>query len=144
MKQPKKKFLQVYLIIALIFGFISFADNTFIFLSNTFDGTFLNLNNEIYTLVLAALSFLFFFFNLTSIMVFKHQRVEKIAYVLPLYHLLNNVLFVGIGLILNILNTVSNAVWMGVIVAGILCSLFEIGFSSYLLKRVSSPPEVSP
>lgn len=141
MKQ-KKKFLQVYLVTALIFGFISFADNTFIFLSNTFDGTFtfLNLNNEIYTLVLAALSFLFFFFNLTSIIVFKHQRAEKIAYVLPLYHLLNNVLFVGIGLILNILNTVSNAVWVGVIIAGIICSLFEIGFSSYLLKRVSSPP----
>ncbi|MEK6968993.1 MAG: hypothetical protein AABW48_01045 [Nanoarchaeota archaeon] len=144
MKQ-KKKFLQVYLITALIFGFISLADNAFIFLSNTFNSTFafLDSTNRIYTLVLAILSFLFFFFNLTSLVVFKHQRVEKIAYVLPLYHLLNNVLFVGIGLILNILNTVSNAVWMGVIIAGIICSLFEIGFSSYLLKRFNSPPEVS-
>ncbi len=141
-----KTFLHVYLMIALVFGFISFADNTFTFLSNTFNSTFtfLSFNNEIYTMVLVGLSFLFFFFNLTSIVVFKYQRVERIAYVLPIYHILNNLLFLGVGLILNILNTISDAVWTGVIIAGIICSLFEIGFSSYLLKRFNFSPEVSP
>ena len=88
------------------------------------------------------LSFVYFFFNIGSIAVFRYHRVERIAYVLPIYHLIAILFFISIGLILMSLGTVSEWVLGSLRVMGISTSLFEIVFSLYLLNRIGFTREI--
>lgn len=127
MKQ-KRWFLGLYLIIAVIFGFFGLVDNILAYFA-------IAPNYALYySAAIAVFSFVFFFFNIFSIAVFRHHNVEKIAYVLPAYYLICYVMFFIISFTLAeiTVNWVTNTL-MG---ASALTSLFEMGFGLYLLKRL--------
>lgn len=121
----KRGFLQAYLITTLIFGILGFIDNIFAAANFTFA-----LYNKIVTILL----FLFFFFNIFAIAFFIYQKIERLAYILPIYHLVSSLLFLGIGFwIAN--KQFSPDFWIALIVLGTILSLFEIIFSVYLLRK---------
>jgi len=125
--ERKRGFLKVYLFIALILGIIGFIDT----LLNIFD-----FKVDIYLFIISMISLLFFFFNIIAIPIFHRYQEEKIAYVLPLYHLISYLVFLILGIVLISLGLAA-ASWLGIvtIIIGFLTSFFEIGFSAYLLKR---------
>ncbi|MBU0470000.1 MAG: hypothetical protein KKA62_02280 [Nanoarchaeota archaeon] len=121
------KFLRTYLFITLAFGALSLVDNIL---------TFKEINFLFYSEILSVLAFFFFFFNIITIAVFKHYHIIKIAYVLPVYHLVTYLLLLWISIGLILLKTIPEWSWLTIIVVSTIFSLFEIGFSTYLLIRL--------
>ncbi len=120
----KKGFLLVYLFLAGLAGLFGIIDNSLVFFESA---------GRMY-LSAVSLALLFYFcFNLLAIVVFYRQRQEPLAYVLPLYHLLTIILFSLIGLYFA--SGTSFFVRVSLLIIGYLTSLFEIGFSAYLLKK---------
>lgn len=126
-------FLKFYLIVALIFGFLSLSDNLL---------TTLKIDLNIYNLTLLIMGFFFFFFNIAAIPLFHHHHVERIAYVLPIYHIVTYLIFLGLGLYLALLENVDGWIWTSLLVIGFITSIFEMVFSAYLLKRMFKKKEI--
>lgn len=129
----KTGFLKAYLIITLLMGFLGLLDNSFVIV---------NFTPLLYQYIAATILSLFFFFNLSSLFVFRHHGVERIAYVLPVYHLLSYLLFIGIGGIISSRGTTPELWRMILLGVGFLSSLFEVAFSSYLLYRADFSPSL--
>ena len=129
--KPKRGFLKFYLVIALLMGFLGLLDNVF---------AVVNFTLLLYRYSVVTILFLFFFFNVSALAVFRHHRVEHIAYVLPIYHLLSYLLFIGVGAVIIFIETTPEFLTIGIILAGFLSSLFEILFSGYLLYRQDFSP----
>jgi len=130
--EPKLGFLRWYLLSVLIVGLLGLVDAVL---------TFLKRNPPLYVKVVTSLLFLFFFFNIFSIAIFRRQRLERMVYVLPLYNIISYILFLSLGVLLTILGTIpagASFVFIGLQMAS---ALFEAGFSIYLLRRFDfSPP----
>lgn len=126
--RPRTGFLKTYLYIALLFGIIGLAD--------TLLSVLLSFTSLVYTYLISAAAFLFFFFNLAAIIIFKYSRAEKVAYVLPIYHLSSYLAFFMVGLVLLAVGQTPEWLRLLLIVIGLIASLFEIGFSFYLLKKL--------
>ena len=124
--KKKKGFLKTYLLLALIFGLYGLLDSVL---------TFFNVLNNIYVYLAFILPFLFFVFSIIAIPIFHHQRLERIVYVLPIYHILSYLIFFAFAFILSFFWLVHGWIWILIIILGFLTSIFEIWFSYYLLKR---------
>jgi hypothetical protein len=124
--QEKRGFLKVYLYIALLFGIISLIDNFLVI----FD-----VINNIYVMLLMFITHVFFFFNIITIPLFHYFRVNKIAYILPLYHMLTYILFFSVGFLLTMSGIILSGTWLILVIISILSSIFEIGIAIYLLKK---------
>ena len=120
----KTKFLKVYLISALTLGIFGLLD---IILA------LLNLTNAIYLSLMAVIFFLWFVINIIALTIFIHNRLSKITYVLPTYYILTFIGLTAFSILMSIstiLPMIQNVVTMLLLVG----SLFEIGFSVYLLR----------
>lgn len=118
--------LKIYLIVVFIFGILGLIDS---FISVTTP------TSSIYFIILTLVSFLFFFFNIFSLIHFIHDHLEKITWVLPIYHLIRWIIFLFLGLILNTFNLMAGNVLLIFSIIGILTSLFEILSSIYIFKK---------
>ncbi|MBU1111971.1 MAG: hypothetical protein ABIG93_02730 [archaeon] len=127
--EKKRGFLRVYLIVALMMGILGLLDSIL---------TLAKLNLAYYGETLALIAFLFFWFNLTTLIFFIYQRLEKITYVLPVYHMAIYILFTIIAVILFIRGLTENLNLSIMVGAGILAAIFEIGFSVHLLMKFSN------
>jgi len=125
-RKSKEKFLRIYLIIAFGFGFIGLADSLL---------SLFGFSSIIYGLMVGILAFLFFFFNIFAWVHFMHEKLEKITWVLPIYHIGSYVLFFILGIVLAVIGLLNGGVLTFLSVLGMLTSGFEILFSLYLLKR---------
>ena len=126
---PKRGFAKTYFIIALIFGLLGLVD---ILLS------FLHKEPVWYASTISILLFFFFFFNILAIALFHHHHMENIAFVLPVYHLVSYVIFLGIGLWLSTQETLLSWIDPTLLTVGVITSSFEILFSFYLLAHVKN------
>ncbi len=126
--KTKMNFLRVYLYLAISFGIMGILDEILIYFNLTF-------HSSIFSLLLIA----FFFFNIISIAFFHHHRIQRIAYVLPIYYLISYLTFNIFALILLKYNLFVNWNILLTIIA-FLSSIFEIGFSSYLLDKFELLP----
>jgi len=124
-------FLKTYLVVSLIFGMVDLADNIL---------TFLKFNDSWYAVAISIFFFLFFFFNILSLIIFRYHRVPRIAYVLPFYYLVSYVLFILIALSLTLLTVLPPWLVPATVVLGVITSLFEMGFSIYLLQKIDFAP----
>ena len=124
--ENKKRFLQVYLIIALLFGILGVIDA-----SLNFFGSY----SPMYGLIIAGFAFVFFIYNLFVLVHFMQDKLEKITLVLPIYYLVSYFVFFMLGLILVITGVLGGMVLWGLNIIGLLASLFEIVFAGYLLRR---------
>lgn len=126
-------FLRAYLIIALLMGFLGLLDNIF---------ALVNVTPALYQDIVVTILFLFFFFNLYSIIIFRRHKVERIAYVLPIYHLLSYALFVSFGI--TVIFVAATPEWLATALIGLgfASSLFEIVFSAYLLTKLDFSPSL--
>ncbi len=124
--QEKRGYLKFYLYIAMFFGIISLIDNFLVI----FD-----VINNIYVMLLMFITHTFFFLNIITIPLFYYFRINKIAYILPIYHLLTYILFFSVGFFLNTAGIVLQGTWMILIGISILSSIFEISIAIYLLKK---------
>ncbi len=122
----KSSFLKYYLFIALFFGILSFLDNIL---------TILKLTNNSYINILTIVFFLFFFFNIMAIPLFHHYHAQRIAYVLPFYHIISYIILLALSSILTVKALILGGGWILLIMIGTITSLFEIIFSLYLLKK---------
>ncbi|MFH1682732.1 MAG: hypothetical protein ABIA37_02960 [Candidatus Woesearchaeota archaeon] len=122
----KKRFLGIYLWIALVFGIIGLLDG----LTSLF-----GFNLVLYEAIISILALLFFFFNIFAWAHFIQDRLEKITWVLPIYHLVGYVTFFIIGLVLSWKGMLSGGVTSSLSIISMLTSSFEILFSLYLLKK---------
>ena len=129
MPSSSSNFLLVYLYLALTFGIIGLVDNIF---------TFLDFMPQMYVLAVLAATVFFFIFNIITIPIFMHQRVPRVAFVLPVYHVLSFIVFFGAGVALFVFELTGEKLWVwGMIGLGFIASLFEIIFSLYLLRKFS-------
>jgi hypothetical protein len=124
--QEKRGFLKIYLYIALLFGIISLVDNFLVIFE---------VNNNVYVMLLMFITHAFFFFNIVTIPLFHYFRVKKIAYILPLYHLLTYILFFSVGFLLTIVGIILSGTWIILVGISILSSIFEIAVAIYLLRK---------
>lgn len=122
----KKRFLGTYLLIALVFGVIGLLNS----LSSLF-----GFSTLIYEAAVSVLALVFFFFNIFAWAHFIQDRLERITWVLPIYHLAGYVAFFIIGLVLSWKGMLATWTVFSLNLAGMLTSTFEILFSFYLLKR---------
>ncbi len=120
------RFLHTYLYIVLFIGLVGLADALLTFLKITF---------PIYVKIVTLVLFLFFFINIFSIAVFRRHRLEKIVYIIPIYHITSYVLFLSLGLYLTILVIIPPWLSVALICLQIVSSIFELSFSIYLLKK---------
>ncbi|MEW5896242.1 MAG: hypothetical protein AB1668_00990 [Nanoarchaeota archaeon] len=137
MKQ-KRWFLSLYLVVAVVFGVLGLIESILAYFTTA--PQIIPNYAYYYSLAMAVFSFLFFFFNIFSIAVFRHHGVVRIAYVLPAYYLICYVLFFILGFAFAGITVgwVTNAL----IAASTLTSLFEIGFGLYLMKRFVFKKEI--
>lgn len=119
----KRNFLLVYLSLALLLGFVGIVSDLIGLLGKV---------SNIHFYIMGNLVLLFFLFNVVAIPVFHHLKLERIVYVLPIYYLVSYVLFFILGLVL----TITEAMIGIFTIISILTSVFEIGFSIYLIKKL--------
>ncbi len=126
-------FLRKYLYIVMIIALIGLADAVL---------TFLKVNFPLYVRLIPLVLFLFFFFNIFAIAVFRRHHFERIVYVLPLYHVISYILFLSLGLYLTIRGIVP--AWLSYALIGIQAasSIFELSFSIYVLTKFGSSPDL--
>ena len=124
-------FLRKYLYIGIIIALIGLTDAII---------TYLKVSFTLYVRVILLVLFLFFFFNIFAIAVFRRHNFERIVYVLPLYHIISSILFLSLGLYLTIHGAIST--WLSYALIGIQAasSIFELSFSIYVLTKFSSFP----
>lgn len=125
--KPKRGFLRWYLVLAVGFGILGLLDSLL---------TFFDVVNNIYVGVVVLLSAAFFLYNLVVIPVFHAHHIERIAYVLPIYHIITFLLFFGFGFLTKAMNLLVSWLWIVIVGAGLLSALFEIGFALYLIRRL--------
>ena len=124
--KKKRGFLKTYLLLALIFGLYGLLDSLLIF----FDVV-----TNIYVYIAFTLPLLFFVFSVLAIPIFHYQRLERIVYVLPIYHIISYGVFFAFAFILSFFWLVHGWIWILMIILGFLTSIFEIWFSYYLLQK---------
>lgn len=122
----KEHFLRTYLIIVLAFGVIGISDSLL---------SLFNTSSIIYGVIVGILAFLFFFFNLFALVHLIQEKLEKITWILPVYHLLSAIIFTILGVLLSLKGLLTNNLIFSLGIMGILTSSFEILFSLFLLKR---------
>jgi len=123
----KKGFLGIYLLITIAFGILGLID-VVMFL--------LKYQPTVYSFITAVLSLSFFILSAVALFVFWHHRVRKIVYVLPIYQVMGYILFSIAGIYLF-----DNPQEMTILLFAafqIVASIFEIGFSMYLLRKMAT------
>jgi len=119
-------FLRTYLFSVIIIGLIGLTDAVL---------TFLKITPALYTRIVPLLLFLFFFFNIFSIAIFRRHPLERIVYILPIYHIITYIIFLSLGLYLIISGIIPDWLSLALIGMQVVSSLFELSFSVYLLKK---------
>ncbi len=129
--RPRLGFLHFYLYCTIIIGLLGLTDALL---------TFLKITPSLYVKIVTLILFLFFFFNILSIALFRRQNLERIVYVLPIYHIASYVLFLSLGLYLTFTAIIPQ--WLSFVLIGlqVVSSLFEFSFSIYLLKKFDFSP----
>ena len=122
-------FLRTYLYVIMIISLLGLTDAVL---------HFLKITPILYARIVPLVLFLFFFFNLFSIIIFRRRQLKRIVYLLPIYYLVSYIIFLSIGLGLSI--TGYTTTWLSFALIGIQAasSLFELGFSIYLLTKPGS------
>ena len=126
MVEKKFKFLRIYLIVTLAFGVIGLSDS----ILSLFD-----ISSVVYGILIGLLAFLFFFFNIFALVHLMQDKLEKITWILPIYHLLTAVVLTIIGSMLVLVGLLNSGVILFFGILSSITSIFEISFSFYLLKR---------
>ena len=122
-------FLRKYLYIVIIIALIGISDAML---------TFLKVSFPLYARIIPLVLFLFFFFNIFAIAIFRRHHFERIVYVLPIYHIITYILFLSLGLYLTIRGIVPTWLSLALIGMQVVSSFFELSFSIYVLKRFAS------
>ncbi len=119
-------FLRIYLYTVIVIALVGLTDAVL---------TYLEINPPLYVRIVSFLLFLFFFFNVFALAIFRRHHSEKILYVLPMYHIFSYIFFLSLGLYLTISGF--NPSWLSVTLIGVQAasSLFELIFSAYLLIK---------
>ena len=124
-------FLRTYLFSVIVIGLIGLADALL---------TLLKISSPLYVRIVTLVLFLFVFFNVFSMAVFRRHQLSRIVYVLPIYHIASYVLFLSLGLYFSITQVIPSWVSWTLIGLQIVSSLFELSFSIYLLKKFGLSP----
>ncbi len=124
--KKKRGLLKTYLLLALAFGLFGLLDALL---------TFFDVVTNVYVYLAFVLPFLFFVFSIVVIPIFHHHRLERIVYVLPIYHIISYGIFFAFAFILSFFWLVYGWIWVAMLLIGFITSILEIGFSYYLLKR---------
>ena len=122
----RRRFFQIYLIIALGFGGIGLLDS-FLQFCVSCQGT--------YQTEISLISFIFLLLNIIAIPYFWYNKMELMAYLLPVYHISMYSLLSLFGIILAMKSLVQGPTVTGFIIAGMLASLFEITFTVLLMRK---------
>ncbi|MBS3166243.1 hypothetical protein J4444_03925 [Candidatus Woesearchaeota archaeon] len=123
----KRGFLGIYLLITIAFGILGLVD-VVMFL--------LKYQPKVYSFIAAVLSVGFFILSAVALFVFWHHRVRKIVYVLPLYQVISYILFSIAGIYL--FERPQEMTILLFAAFQIVVSIFEIGFSVYLLRKMAA------
>ena len=91
--KKKRGLLKTYLLLALAFGLFGLLDALL---------TFFDVVTNVYVYLAFVLPFLFFVFSIVVIPIFHHHRLERIVYVLPIYHIISYVIFFAFAFILSV------------------------------------------
>ena len=125
---PKKRgFLLTYLVLAIFVGVLSLVDSIL---------AFLEITSNIFLIFLSIILIMFFFLSIVAIALFHHHRIERLAYVLPVYYIISYLVFFGIGALITLKQIDSSAVFISLTIIGLLASFFEIGFSIHVIRKL--------
>ena len=124
-------FLRAYLYAVIIIALLGLTDAAL---------HLLKITPILYARIAPLVLFLFFFFNLFSIAIFRRRQLKRIVYLLPVYHLVSYIFFLSIGLGLAITGYTTTWLSFALISIQAASSLFELGFSIYLLRKSEFSP----
>ncbi len=130
-KKKQSRFFYAYYVIAIIYAaYILLHSASYLFLGDVFNMLLLPLD----LLWIVGILIL----SISALVIFVRQRMPKIALVLPIYHItmVGLIILLSVSLvIIAIKEGVPPPDIPGLIFVDIITSLFEFGFSFYLLKR---------
>lgn len=125
------RFLRSYLYVVVVIALLGIADAIL---------TYLKITPSLYVRIIPLILFLFFFFNIFAIAIFRRHHLLRIMYVLPVYHIFSYIFFLSLGLYIII--TGFSPEWLNFTLISIQAasSLFELSLSIYLLTKPDSSP----
>ena len=116
------KLLRIYIYTALLLGIIGFIDSII--------APLFQMPNAYFD-ILSTLLFIFFIFNIITLVIFFNKKLPKKFLILPTYHLLIFITFLAFNWLIN-----ADVLFDMSIIIGTLTSLFETVFSIYLLAHL--------
>lgn len=119
-------FLKGYIFTALGFGVLGLLDSIL---------TYGEIKLPVFSQALMVIAFLFFFFNIAAIVFFKFHEVDRIAFLLPMYHLFTYLALLWVSFGITYFKDIPNDVWLSILIISTAFSVFEIIFCVYLLRR---------
>ncbi len=124
--KDKRALVRWYVLAALLFGILGFIDTIIAYFST----------GAISYFYIASLLFLFFFLaNIFFLFYFIHNRLAKIFYVLPAYHIAAYIILSVAGAIVIFKEFSHPSISITFSLIALITSIFEIFFSLYLLKK---------
>ena len=124
--KKKRGYLKSYLFLAAIIGLLGIIDGTL---------TLLKIDLGIVSLFLAIIFFLFLFVNIISIAFFHHNRVERIAYLFPIYYVIKFLSFFAIGTIITLEGATATTL-LTISIVALSLAVLEIVFVFYLMVHL--------
>ncbi|MBI2573561.1 hypothetical protein HYV86_06875 [Candidatus Woesearchaeota archaeon] len=118
-------YLQLYILSVLLFAILSIVNDVLLVTGNEI---------TLLGVIVAITTLIFFLFNLVTFALFVKWQAPRILLTLPVYIVSITLLFIIAGVTLGVLNLLTAKIVLGITIASIFSSVFELGFSAYLIS----------
>ncbi|MBI4450436.1 hypothetical protein HY642_00545 [Candidatus Woesearchaeota archaeon] len=136
MRAKNSKFFKAYFVLMVLWAVIGLIDSFF-----TGSKTTVGQVSTVYALFIGLFEFAVLALSVVAIYLFIKNKFSKLALALPIYHVATAILLVVYGFIWGVTSAVQGnpitdmSITPGLIAYGVISSLFELVFSSYILYR---------
>lgn len=138
MAERESKFFKIYFILMIVYAILGLLDALVFTGAKETAGQISNL----YLLFIGILIPLgIFILSIVALTIFIRSKFAKITLVIPIYHIIATILIVGYGIVWGIVMVMQGVeasgqlIPPGLVLIGIISSLFELIFSSYILYK---------
>ena len=135
--KKESKFFKPYYLLVIVYAIIGLLDSlVFSGMKETFGQV-----SILWTVLVGIYAFAIFVLSIIALVLFIKNKLAKITIVIPIYHLVSAVLIFFYGIIWGVVSAVQGnpineqLIPPGLIVIGVVSSLFELIFSIYVLSK---------
>jgi|SRR3989338_9354023 len=140
MRKIESRFLKVYFIILIIYAIFGLLD------SIVFSGSKENFGQMgvMYNILIAMFIFSVFILSIVALIIFAVKKYPKVIIFMPIYQIAAKIIIFGGGIVWGIILFIKGADIVGqpipsiVVIIGVLTSLFELIYCSYVLYKYTN------